>query len=147
LYTLDRNGIRSEFKEVGSWAFQFHSAGCHNLLLNGSIPIPLVQTYCTCLTKLNPGSKKCASSNFNRVLYGLYFGAEGYFSQKVRNLRDFTVSASSKKLSIFFLINKYFTYIVYDTSSWGLKLTQMLHSTNLLDIFFQVELWFIKKSA
>jgi hypothetical protein len=55
-------------KEVGSWAFQFYCAGCHNLLLNGSIPIPLVQTYCTCLTNFNPGSKKCASSNFNTVL-------------------------------------------------------------------------------
>jgi hypothetical protein len=55
-------------KEVGSWALQFHCAGCHNLTLNGSIPIPLMQTYCTYLTKLNPGSKKCASSNFNRVL-------------------------------------------------------------------------------
>jgi hypothetical protein len=81
------------------------------------MPILLVQTYCTRLTKLNPGSKKSASSNFNGVLQGLYFGAEGYFSQKVRNLKDFTVSASSKKSSIFVLINKYFTYIIYDTSS------------------------------
>jgi hypothetical protein len=59
---------RKLIKEVGSWAFQFHCAGCHNLLLTGSIPIPLVQTYCTCLTKLNPGTKKCASSYFERVL-------------------------------------------------------------------------------
>jgi hypothetical protein len=34
-------------KEVGSCAFQFHCAGCYNLVLTGSRPIPLVQTYCT----------------------------------------------------------------------------------------------------
>jgi hypothetical protein len=78
---------------------------------------------------------------------GTVFWAEGYFSQKVRNLRDFTVSASSKKLSIFSLINKYFIHIIYDTSSWGLELTQMLHSANALDRFFQIELRFIKKST
>jgi hypothetical protein len=37
-------------------------------IVQGSIPIPLVQTYCTCLTELNPGTKICASSNFERVL-------------------------------------------------------------------------------
>jgi hypothetical protein len=62
-----------------------------------------------------------------RVWWGLYFGVEGYFSQKVQNLK---ASASSKKSSTFSRINKYFTYIINDTSSWGLKLTQMLHSTN-----------------
>jgi hypothetical protein len=29
---------------------QFHCAECYSLLLTGSISIPLVQTYCTCLT-------------------------------------------------------------------------------------------------
>jgi hypothetical protein len=38
-------------------------------------------------------------------------------AKKVRILKDFTVSASSKKSSILFLINKYFAYIIYDTSS------------------------------
>jgi hypothetical protein len=108
--------------------------------LAGSIPIPLVLTYCKCPTELNPGTKKCTSSNFERVLWGLYFGTEGYFRQKVRNLKDLTVSASWKKSSIFSRINKYFTYIIYDTSSWGLGLTHMLHSTNLLDIYFQMKL-------
>jgi hypothetical protein len=64
-----------------------------------------VQTYCTCLTKLNPGTKKRASSNFEGVLWGLYFGAEGYFSQKVQNLKDFTVIALLKKSSIFSITN------------------------------------------
>jgi hypothetical protein len=80
-------------------------------------------------------------------LQGLYFRAEGYFSQKVRNLNDFTVFASSKKSSIYLLINEYFTYIIYDTSSWGLELTPKLHSTNLLHTFFQIELRFSKKST
>jgi hypothetical protein len=151
-YTLirtDTRNISKKLKEVGSWAFQFHCTGCYKLLLTGStIPIPLVQAHV--LLNSVPIPKKCASWNFERVLLGLHFGVEGYFSQNVRNLNDFTVSASSKKSSIFFLINKYFTYIIYDTSSWGLELTQMLHSTNLLIytcIFFQIELRFFKKST
>jgi hypothetical protein len=35
-----------------------HCAGSHSFLLTGSIPLPLVQTYCTCLTELNSGTKK-----------------------------------------------------------------------------------------
>jgi hypothetical protein len=45
------------FKEVGSWASHFHCAGCYNFPSPNSILIPLVQTYCTCLTELNPGTK------------------------------------------------------------------------------------------
>jgi hypothetical protein len=91
------------------------------LLITGSILIPLVQTYCTCLTELNPGTKKCANSNFERVLQGLYFRAEGYFSPKVRNLNDVTVSASSKKSSIFVVINKYFTrlFMIQVNEAWS----------------------------
>jgi hypothetical protein len=94
--------------------------GLHNknVLITGSIPITLAQTYCKYLV-LNSiqVQKKCSNLNFERGLLGLYFGAEDYFSQRVQNLNDFTVSASSKKSAIFFLIHKYFTYIIYDTSS------------------------------
>jgi hypothetical protein len=114
---LPMNYMYFIIKDVGSWDFQFHCAGCHNLLSSGSIPIPLVQTYCTCRTKLNSGTKKCASSNFERLLWGLYFGAEGYFCQKVRNLKDFSFCIIKEIINIFSLINKYFTYIIYDTSS------------------------------
>jgi hypothetical protein len=88
-------------QEVGSWAFQFHCAGCHNLLSTGSIPIPLVQTYCTCFTKLNPGTKKCASSNFQRVFIGTMVWSRGYFSQKVQNLKDFSFCVVKEIINIF----------------------------------------------
>jgi hypothetical protein len=55
-------------KDVGSWAFQEDYTGCYNFLLTGSISIPLAQTYCICFTELNPDTKECASSKFERVL-------------------------------------------------------------------------------
>jgi hypothetical protein len=42
-------------KDFGSLPFHFHCAGCYNLLLSSTIPIPPVQTYSTCHTELNPG--------------------------------------------------------------------------------------------
>jgi hypothetical protein len=51
-------------KEVGSCVFQDDCAGCYNLLLTSSIPIPLVQTYCTCLTELNAVKKKMCLFKF-----------------------------------------------------------------------------------
>jgi hypothetical protein len=67
---MERDTTSIPLKEVGSLDFQFHCAGCRNLhvLLTGSITIPLVQTYCTCLTctKLNPGTKNVQVQIFKR---------------------------------------------------------------------------------
>jgi hypothetical protein len=138
-YDLKSRSVSQErLKEVGSWSFKFHCAGCYNLLLTGLIPIPLVQTYCTCLTELNPGTKDVPVQILKGFCRDYILGAEGYFSQKVRNINDFTVSASSKKSSIFFLIKKYFTYIIYDTSSWDLELTKCCILLIHCIYFFQI---------
>jgi hypothetical protein len=86
------------------------------------------------LTKLNPGSKNVQVQILIRFCRDYVTLAKKFLHHQRNHQKHF-------------LINKYFTYIIYDTSSRDLKLTQMLHFTNLLDIFFQVELRFIKKSA
>jgi hypothetical protein len=62
--------------------------------------------------------------------------AEGLFSQKVQNLKDFTVSLSSK-ISIFLLVKKYdFSLKIYDTNSVDLEQIQTLQSSYFVDMFF-----------
>jgi hypothetical protein len=102
--------------------------------------------------RLLRNTRVCGGSILNRILMGPHSvssyetqgDAENLFlpgCQKVRNFKDFTVFAASKKPSIFLQIDKYFIHIIYNTSSWGLEIIQMLHTINLLDIsFFQTEL-------
>jgi hypothetical protein len=63
----------------------------------------LVQTYFASTTKHYPMRKKFVNLNFERVSYGLYFVVEGFFNQKVQNLRDFTFSLLSKIPSLVYL--------------------------------------------
>jgi hypothetical protein len=58
----------------------------------GSIPLPLVQTYCMSYSTLFR-YKRCSIWNFERDVQWLYFGTGGDFSQNVRNLNHFTVYA------------------------------------------------------
>jgi hypothetical protein len=107
------------------WGFQFHCTGWYNLLFTGSILIPQAQTYCTCLTELIPGTKKMCQFKFWKGFVGTNILGRNVTLAKKFKIWTISVSASS----IFFLLNKYFNYVIYDTSSWGLELTQMLHST------------------
>jgi hypothetical protein len=138
-------------KEVGSWAFQFHCARCYNLLLTGSIQIPLTGAEILHMPYWTQSRyKKIFQFKFWKSFVGTIFWSEGYFSQKVWNTTVWTIWQflhHQINHQYFFLINKYFTYIIYDTRNWGLGLTQMLHSSNLLVIFFQIELWFFKRST
>jgi hypothetical protein len=77
--------LDSFLKEVGFWAFQFHCAGCYNWLLTGSILIPLVQTYCTSFTELNPGTKNVPA----QILKG--FCRDCILGRKVTLVKQFEI--------------------------------------------------------